>query len=152
VSIHLPNDHVIADKFDEKARIGVTDDQAGIPGIFFAMTSSFSSSYTFFFFFFSFSVFLLLLFTIYCLFLNRRVFFLLLSDGWMGLDIGPSSRARFSQVLAQAQTVLWNGPMGVFEKGPFAAGTLSVMVFKTKFICLPANDSVFRIAMLLFVY
>jgi phosphoglycerate kinase len=55
VRIHLPHDHVIADQFDEKARVGVTDDEAGIP------------------------------------------------DGWMGLDIGPASRARFSAVIGQVR-------------------------------------------------
>jgi phosphoglycerate kinase len=48
-------------------------------------------------------------------------------QGWMALDIGPQSRSQFSRVCEGAQTILWNGPMGVFEKGPFAAGTLSVM-------------------------
>ncbi|MBD0321792.1 MAG: phosphoglycerate kinase, partial [Aldersonia sp.] len=47
-------------------------------------------------------------------------------DGWMGLDIGPESVDRFSAVLAAAQTVFWNGPMGVFEFDKFAAGTKGV--------------------------
>lgn len=47
-------------------------------------------------------------------------------DGWMGLDIGPETRARYADVLAGARTVLWNGPMGVFEMAPFAEGTLAV--------------------------
>ena len=47
-------------------------------------------------------------------------------DGWKGLDIGPESAALFSDEIAQAQTVLWNGPMGVFEVRPFAAGTRTV--------------------------
>ena len=41
----------------------------------------------------------------------------------MGLDIGPESAAHYAEVLKQAGTVLWNGPMGVFEMEPFAAGT-----------------------------
>jgi len=41
-------------------------------------------------------------------------------------DIGPASRAMFSEVLASARTVVWNGPMGVFEMDPFAEGTLAV--------------------------
>lgn len=48
-------------------------------------------------------------------------------DDWMGLDIGPKTRAKFSAVIAEAQTVLWNGPMGVFEKPAYASGTLSVL-------------------------
>jgi len=47
-------------------------------------------------------------------------------DGWMGLDIGPGSAAAFSDELADAGTVLWNGPMGVFEDERFAAGTKQV--------------------------
>ena len=43
--------------------------------------------------------------------------------GWKGLDIGPESAAAFSAVVAGAGTVLWNGPMGVFEDDRFAAGT-----------------------------
>ena len=46
--------------------------------------------------------------------------------GWMGLDIGPESAATFVDLLAEARTVLWNGPMGVFEVEPFAAGTRAV--------------------------
>jgi len=47
-------------------------------------------------------------------------------DGWKGLDIGPESAALFSDEIADAKTVLWNGPMGVFEVKPFAAGTRTV--------------------------
>jgi phosphoglycerate kinase len=47
-------------------------------------------------------------------------------DGWLGLDIGPESAAKFSEVAAASATVFWNGPMGVFELAPFAAGTKSV--------------------------
>lgn len=79
VAIHLPVDHVIADNFSEKATVGVTDDQTGIP------------------------------------------------EGWMGLDVGPVSRAQFSEVIGRAKTVLWNGPLGVYEMGPFGTGTLSAM-------------------------
>lgn len=47
-------------------------------------------------------------------------------DGWMGLDIGPKAIAEFSRVIESSKTVLWNGPMGVFEMGKFSAGTKSV--------------------------
>jgi phosphoglycerate kinase len=47
-------------------------------------------------------------------------------DGWIGLDIGPGSAAEFADVIAGAATVLWNGPMGVFEDPRFAAGTRTV--------------------------
>ena len=49
-----------------------------------------------------------------------------LPDGWMGLDIGPGSAVEFCDVIAEARTVLWNGPMGVFEDPRFAAGTRTV--------------------------
>lgn len=49
-----------------------------------------------------------------------------IEDGWMGLDIGPESRAVFAKVISSSKTVLWNGPMGVFEMSNFAAGTKSV--------------------------
>ena len=47
-------------------------------------------------------------------------------DGWMGVDIGPGSAAQFGDVIHQAGTVLWNGPMGVFEDPRFAGGTGAV--------------------------
>jgi phosphoglycerate kinase len=46
--------------------------------------------------------------------------------GWMGLDIGPATAARYGREIARAGTVFWNGPMGAFELEPFAAGTLAV--------------------------
>jgi phosphoglycerate kinase len=49
-----------------------------------------------------------------------------LPDGWLGLDIGPETRERFSAKLADARTIFWNGPMGVFERPRFAAGTTAV--------------------------
>ncbi len=47
-------------------------------------------------------------------------------DGWMGLDIGPKSTELFKTVLADAKTVVWNGPMGVFEMPNFAKGTNAI--------------------------
>ena len=46
--------------------------------------------------------------------------------GWMGLDIGPKARAAFATAIRGAKTVVWNGPMGVFELTPFREGTFSV--------------------------
>lgn len=46
-----------------------------------------------------------------------------IEDGWMGLDIGPMAIKAFSDVLLQSKTILWNGPMGVFEMPAFEAGT-----------------------------
>ena len=47
-------------------------------------------------------------------------------DGWMGLDIGPDSVKVFQDALADCKTVIWNGPMGVFEFDKFAAGTNAI--------------------------
>lgn len=47
-------------------------------------------------------------------------------DGWMGLDIGPQTAERYAERIADAGTVVWNGPMGVFEMEPFAAGTTTI--------------------------
>jgi phosphoglycerate kinase len=77
VSIHLPEDSVIADKFDANANTDVRPSDA-IP------------------------------------------------DGWMGLDIGPKAVGIFNEVIGNSKTILWNGPMGVFEMEKFANGTKSV--------------------------
>ena len=47
-------------------------------------------------------------------------------DGWIGLDIGPGTAAEFADVIGGGATILWNGPMGVFEDERFAAGTRAV--------------------------
>jgi phosphoglycerate kinase len=49
-----------------------------------------------------------------------------IEQGWMGLDIGPEAIAVFKDVVLKSKTILWNGPMGVFEMAPFAAGTRSI--------------------------
>ena len=77
VSIHLPEDSVIADKFDANANTDVRPSDA-VP------------------------------------------------DGWMGLDIGPKAVGIFSEVIKNSKTILWNGPMGVFEMEKFQNGTKAV--------------------------
>lgn len=47
-------------------------------------------------------------------------------DGWLGLDIGPETAVLFADEIDEARTLLWNGPMGVFEVAPFAAGTRTI--------------------------
>lgn len=47
-------------------------------------------------------------------------------DGWMGLDIGPDSVKAFQAELNKCKTVIWNGPMGVFEMEKFAKGTTAI--------------------------
>lgn len=77
VSIHLPEDSVIADKFDANANTDTAPSDA-IP------------------------------------------------DGWMGLDIGPKAEGIFAEVIRKSKTILWNGPMGVFEMEKFQKGTKSI--------------------------
>lgn len=71
--LQLPEDHIVADAFDNNAR-----------------TKTASSA---------------------------------IPEGWMGLDIGPATRAAYGRIIRGARTVVWNGPMGVFEMPAFAAGT-----------------------------
>ena len=77
VSIHLPEDSVIADKFAADANTTICPSDA-IP------------------------------------------------TGWMGLDIGPKAIGIFNEIIGKSKTILWNGPMGVFEMEKFQAGTKSV--------------------------
>ncbi len=49
-----------------------------------------------------------------------------IEDGWMGLDIGPEAQEVFVKTIADSKTILWNGPMGVFEMPNFAKGTIAV--------------------------
>jgi phosphoglycerate kinase len=62
-----------------------------------------------------------------------------LPDGWLGLDIGPQSSERFAARIADARTIFWNGPMGVFEWPPFAAGTKAVAQ------AIAANEQAFSV-------
>lgn len=48
-------------------------------------------------------------------------------EGWMGLDVGPKSNEVFADAAGRAKTIVWNGPMGVFEWDAFAKGTESLM-------------------------
>lgn len=58
---------------------------------------------------------------------------------WMGLDIGPGTAAEFGDRIAEARTILWNGPMGVFEDERFAAGTKHVA------LCMADNNAAFTV-------
>lgn len=77
VTVHLPEDHVVAQKLDAASPVQVVP-REGIP------------------------------------------------DGWMGVDIGPRTIEAYSHVITGAKTIVWNGPMGVFEIEPFAKGTKAV--------------------------
>ncbi len=50
-------------------------------------------------------------------------------DGWEGVDIGTVTRAKFREVLSHAKTIVWNGPVGIFEKDPYAQGTKDLAQF-----------------------
>jgi phosphoglycerate kinase len=69
-------------------------------------------------------------------------------DGWMGLDLGPNSIAAYCEVIQRSKTILWNGPMGVFEMSNFAKGTeevalaLADVTTKGAFTLVGGGDSV----------
>ena len=72
-------------------------------------------------------------------------------NGWMGLDIGPETRERFARVIDQSQTVVWNGPMGVFEMPAFAQGTLAIaraMAQSSAFTVIGGGDSAAAVRLL----
>ena len=72
-----------------------------------------------------------------------------LPDGWKGLDIGPGTAAEFSDAVTEARTVLWNGPMGVFEDPRFEAGTRTVaeaMAATSAFTVVGGGDSAAAVA------
>ncbi len=56
----------------------------------------------------------------------KNVTFRDVPDGWMALDIGPATTIYFQEALADARTIVWNGPMGAFEMDPFARGTMAL--------------------------
>ena len=59
-----------------------------------------------------------------------------IEEGWMALDIGPKTVDLFAAEIANAKTVVWNGPMGCFEVGPFASGTTGIMKALAKSGCV----------------
>ncbi len=69
-------------------------------------------------------------------------------DGWQGLDAGPESLERFKKVILESKTILWNGPLGVFEMEKFAKGTIALGEFiaeateKGAFSLVGGGDSV----------
>jgi phosphoglycerate kinase len=72
-------------------------------------------------------------------------------DDWMGLDIGPVTREQFAAVIDQSKTVVWNGPMGVFEMSAFSAGTLAVaqaMAQSGAFTVIGGGDSAAAVRLL----
>ena len=72
-------------------------------------------------------------------------------DGWLGLDVGPETAKTFCDTVAASKTIVWNGPMGVFEWESFRGGTSAVagaMAISTGFTIVGGGDSVAAIRML----
>lgn len=72
-------------------------------------------------------------------------------DGWMALDIGPVSRRRYCEEIAGARTIVWNGPMGVFEMEAFRAGTEAIgraVADSTGYSVVGGGDSVAAVELL----
>lgn len=95
---HLPEDHIVADEFSEKAKTKTVPKQ--IP------------------------------------------------DGFMGMDIGPKTISKYTKIIKNAKTILWNGPMGVFEMDNFAKGTESIAKSMAKvkgMTIVGGGDSVFAV-------
>jgi phosphoglycerate kinase len=82
---------------------------------------------------------------------NRTVTVGAIPGGWMGLDIGPETVKRFGGALTEAESVFWNGPMGVFEWEPFRAGTegvASAVAASEGYTVIGGGDSVAAIRIL----
>ncbi len=82
---------------------------------------------------------------------NRTVAVGAIPGGWMGLDIGPETVKRFGGALTEAESVFWNGPMGVFEWEPFRAGTegvASAVAASEGYTVIGGGDSVAAIRIL----
>ena len=57
---------------------------------------------------------------------KTRVVGVEIPEGWMGMDIGPKTIKKFQKIIKDARTIIWNGPMGVFEIDAFSKGTMAV--------------------------
>jgi phosphoglycerate kinase len=82
---------------------------------------------------------------------HKEVYVKDIPTGWMGLDIGRETKQLFAAVIRTAETVFWNGPMGVFEWEPFRAGTEAVargIAEATAFTAVGGGDSVAALRML----
>lgn len=71
-------------------------------------------------------------------------------DGWESLDIGPKTRARFKEILGKSKTIVWNGPLGVFERDAYAKGTREIAEYlatlKDTTVIIGGGDSAAAVA------